>query len=126
MLCDLHLNSNKQKSAVHDIEKRFTLEGYKFIHNSEGPSRGVGILLHKNLRDDSFNINNVRRDREGNYILLDINIKNNRYTVGSVYGPNYDEQVNMYDNLVSSCRELKNEKIILGGDVMGVSMVILA
>jgi hypothetical protein len=86
----------------------------------------VGILLHKNLRDDSFNINNVRRDREGNYILLDINIKNNRYTVGSVYGPNYDEQVNMYDNLVSSCRELKNEKIILGGDVMGVSMVILA
>ncbi len=116
MLCDLHLNSHKQKSSVHDIEKRFMLEGYKFIHNSEGPSRGVGILLHKNLRDESFNINNVRRDKEGNYILLDLNIKNNRYTVGSVYGPNYDEQVNMYHNIVSSCPELKNEKVILGGD----------
>ena len=44
-LSDLRLNSLKQKAAVHDLEKTFAFNGYKFLHNSHIPSRGVGILI---------------------------------------------------------------------------------
>ncbi len=33
LLCDLKLNSNIQKAAVHDVEKYFFLNGYKLYHN---------------------------------------------------------------------------------------------
>ena len=33
-LCDLRLNSTKQVSAVHDLEKKLFLKGYKLFHNS--------------------------------------------------------------------------------------------
>jgi hypothetical protein len=42
-LSDLRLNSSLQKSAVHDIEKKFLLQGYKLFHNSVSSIRGVGI-----------------------------------------------------------------------------------
>jgi hypothetical protein len=44
-LSDVRLNSNIQKHAVFDIEKRFSMAGYDFYHNSTFSSRGVGILI---------------------------------------------------------------------------------
>jgi hypothetical protein len=55
-VCDVRLNSEKQKSAVHDIQKQFFLRGYKFFHNSRTSSRGVGILIHKNILEGQFTI----------------------------------------------------------------------
>jgi hypothetical protein len=53
-LSDLRLNSSLQKSGVHDVEKQFQLQGYKLFHNSVSSVRGVGILVHKNIRDGNF------------------------------------------------------------------------
>ncbi len=88
--------------------------GYKFIHNSPTSSRGVGILLKKSLLDN-LNILNTVRDREGNYILIDVEYRNERYTFGSIYGANTNEGIHMYDSLEADIKGLKNKKIIIGG-----------
>jgi exonuclease III len=46
-LSDTRLNSNEQKHAVNDIEKKIFSLGYSIIHNSTGSSRGVAILIKK-------------------------------------------------------------------------------
>jgi hypothetical protein len=53
---------------------------------------------------------------EGNYILLDIEYKSAKYTIGSVYGANTNEGINMYNGLKEDLVRLKNSNIILGGD----------
>ncbi len=59
---------------------------------------------------------NTVRDFEGNHILLDIEYKSVKYTIGSVYGANTNEGINMYNILRDDILKLKNSKIILGGD----------
>jgi exonuclease III len=61
-------------------------------------------------------IHNTVRDTEGNFILLDVEHFSKRYTIGSVYGCNTNEGINMYDNLQTAILGLKNESIVLGGD----------
>jgi hypothetical protein len=53
---------------------------------------------------------------EGNYILLDIEYKSVKYTIGSVYGANTNDGINMYNGLKEDIVKLKNSNIILGGD----------
>jgi len=72
--------------------------GYKFIYNSPTASRGVGILIKKTALENLI-IHNTVRDTEGNFILLDVEHFSRRYTIGSVYGCNTNEGINMYDNL---------------------------
>jgi hypothetical protein len=95
-LSDTRLNSNKQCVPCKEIVKRFYLLGYKFIHNSPLSNRGVGILLKKKTLDNLTIVNTVR-DLEGNYILLDIEYKSAKYTVGSVYGANTCENLSLTD-----------------------------
>jgi hypothetical protein len=98
--------------------------GYKFIHNSPTSSRGVGILLKKSLLDN-LNILNTVRDREGNYILIDVEYRNERYTFGSIYGANTNEGIHMYDSLEADIKCLKNKKIIIGGISMPLMTVVM-
>jgi exonuclease III len=114
-LSDLRLNSLKQSVACKDITKRFQLLGYKFIHNSPHSNRGVGILIKKKAMEKIHILNTVR-DLEGNHILIDIDYKSTRYTLGSVYGANTNDGIDMYNVLRNDILQLKNTKIILGGD----------
>jgi exonuclease III len=114
-LSDIRLNSNKQCVACKEITKRFYLLGYRFIHNSPFSNRGVGILIKKKTMEKIQLLNTVR-DFEGNHILLDIEYKSVKYTIGSVYGANTNEGINMYNILRDDILKLKNSKIILGGD----------
>ncbi len=68
----------------------FYLLGYKFIHNSTTSSRGVGILVKREIWD-CFNIINIVRDLDNNYILNDVDYNGIRFTGGSVYGANTNE-----------------------------------
>jgi exonuclease III len=104
--------SIKQSAALHDLEKKFLLKGYKFIYNSKSSSRGVGILLKSSL---VYIIHNTLHDFDDNYLLLDISIDNYRFVLGSVYGPNRDE-LEFFDNLKLDIRNLNKKSIILGGD----------
>jgi exonuclease III len=91
------------------------LLGYKFIHNSPLSNRGVGILIKKKTLENLHILNTVR-DLEGNHILLDIEYKSVKYTIGSVYGANTNEGINKYNVLRDDILKLKNSNVILGGD----------
>jgi exonuclease III len=88
-LSDLRLNSNKQKSAVHDIEKRLSFKGYRFFHNSTSNSRGVGILVSTKI---NANLEICYTDLEQNIILLKMTVGNQIILIVAVYGPNNDER----------------------------------
>ena len=50
-------------------------------------SRGVAILFSKNVE---YKVHNKITDNEGNYLILDLTIDNNKVTLVSLYGPNKD------------------------------------
>lgn len=50
-------------------------------------SRGVAILFSK---DFEHTIHKYIADEEGNYIIVDLTVENNRFTLISLYGPNKD------------------------------------
>ena len=114
LVCDVRLNSLKQSAAIHDLEKKFKLKGYDFIHNSKSSSRGVGILINNNT---SYTILNKTVDFYDNYILLHVCVNDYQFIIGAVYGPNRDEN-EFFDNLKLDIRNLNhtNCPIILGGD----------
>jgi exonuclease III len=115
LLSDIRLNSNKQIAATLDITKRFLYRGYNFIHNSRENSRGVGtytcfkkIRLYCTVHDEY-------RDMEGNILLLDITIQGVRMTVGSIYGPNNDNE-DFFNTISDTCNRLNNRLKVIGGD----------
>ena len=50
-------------------------------------SRGCAILFNKNL---DYKVHAHTSDPEGNYIIADLTVDNNRFTLITLYGPNKD------------------------------------
>ena len=113
LICDLKLNSEKQKAAVHDVEKYFMLNGYKLFHNSTKNIRGVGILVNRKL---PFVVTTVYKDDDCNILILDMEFGNEKITIGSLYGPNQNEE-QFFQNLNSHLNRIQNPCLILGGDL---------
>jgi exonuclease III len=111
-LCDTRLNSEKQISAINDIKKRFAFRGYDLFFNSKNNSRGVGILISKKL---SYTIYNEYADAIGNILLLNITINSKRMTIGSVYGPNQNDEI-FFNSVGTAVRSFGNDNIVIGGD----------
>jgi len=113
-LSDLRLNSAKQVSAVHDLEKTFSFNGYKFLHNSIIPSRGVGILIKKNIFDNLTILE--RKDAEDcNSLLLHVQHRNKEFVLCPVYGPNRDNEIIFYEELATNLRNFACPLILGGG-----------
>ena len=76
-------------------------------------SRGTSILINNTFE---FNIGNIRRDEEGNYIILELLLPHdNNIAIGSVYGPNSDNKI-FYQELDQIVTSFSNPMIIIGGD----------
>ncbi len=103
----------KQKAAVHDVEKYFMLNGYKLFHNSTKNVRGVVILVNRKL---SFSVLNTYKDDDCNIIILDMEFGKERLVVGSLYGPNQNEEI-FFQNLDSFLSRIQIPCLILGGDL---------
>jgi exonuclease III len=111
-LSDTRLNSDKQSSSLHDIKKKFKFLGFNFYHNSKTSSRGTAILV-------STRVNCVpvgfHRDNNGNMLLVKMDFGGVTVTLGSVYGPNSDEQ-NFFIDLENNIRLLNSNYVVVGGD----------
>jgi exonuclease III len=111
-LCDTRLNSNKQIAGVNDIVKKFSFLGFTLHHNSSINSRGVAILISNKLAhtiEDNF------KDEECNIFMLKIKVGNVTVTLGSVYGPNHDDE-NFFKLLNDKIELLNSDFVIIGGD----------
>ena len=58
--------------------------GYEcYVAGNNTASRGVAVLFKNNFE---YKVHNVMKDPEGRYILIDIEMLDNRFTLGNVYG----------------------------------------
>jgi exonuclease III len=111
-LCDTRLNSQKQSSALHDVEKKINFLGYHFLHNSLTNSRGTAILISRKL---NFTTIDRYDDISGNILLLKVGIGTTTVTLGSIYGPNTDD-IDFFDMLDARVKSFNSDHTILGGD----------
>jgi hypothetical protein len=73
----------------------------------------VGVAVRRAIAHEVKKI--VRDVRNENYILLDIELKGKRLTLGSVYGPN-ENNVNFFRELKTKLGEFGMNEWIVGGD----------
>lgn len=75
-------------------------------------SRGVAVLFNN---DFEFKVNNIDRDENGNWIVLNICMLSMNITLVSLYGPN-DDQPNFYTHVKNVVNNFGNPHCILCGD----------
>ena len=114
-ISDLRLSNRNLSSNIEDLKKSFLINpycSYKFLYNSTQNKRGVGILIKNDI-----NFLEVRRiaDEEENFLLVMADIKGNRFTLCSIYGPNVHNK-NFFTNLAIGIRQLLTGNLIIGGD----------
>jgi len=114
-LSDMRLNSSKQVSAVHDLDKKLFLKGYKLYHNSGTSLRGVGIMVSKKYSESGFSVLEEIKSDDNNILCMHVEINGQKILLVSVYGPNKDTEINFYENLKIIIRPFKCPCII-GGD----------
>jgi exonuclease III len=106
------LNTDAQSHATHDIEKKIKNLGYEFFHNSKTSSRGVGILIKKDIFKTQIN---KIVDNKCNLLLLKVKLSHGTCVLGSMYGPN-ENDLAFFEDLEIGIQNLNCNSIILGGD----------
>ena len=59
-----------------------------YFSSFKSNSRGVAILFDNNF---DYKVHSFISDSNGNYLILDVTIDNNRIILATVYGPNQDD-----------------------------------
>ena len=77
-----------------------------------GDSRGIAVMFSKDLE---YKILHKDIDTEGNYIILDLQVFDHRFTLVAVYGPNKDKP-NFYLSLKEKVEAMENSSIIMCAD----------
>ena len=104
-LQDTHFTNNEENYIR-------SLWGYEcYFSNFSSQSRGVAILLNNNFE---FKLHNIKRDENGNKIVLDITIEGFRLSLINIYGPNKDEP-HFYKDILTDILEFGNP-VIMAGD----------
>ena len=83
-----------------------------FFSSFNSQSRGVAIFLNNNFE---YKLHRIKKDQEGNRLILDITIKDCRTTLINIYGPNRDTP-RFFDQLKDDITEFNNERVIITGD----------
>ena len=87
--------------------------GYNcFFASYSSNSRGVAVMFMNNFE---FKINDVKRDRNGNFIFISFSMKDTDILLVNVYGPNRDTPA-FYEELTEMVKEYQNHNIIIVGD----------
>ena len=92
------------------IRTQWGFECYFSSYNSQ--SRGTAIFFNNNFE---YKLHKIKRDIQGNKIVLDLTIANKKTTLINIYGPNNDRP-NFYEEIKQDIRELDNENVIITGD----------
>ena len=91
----------------------FFSPSYKGLFHSSLTKRGVGILYKKQL---DLTIVSVYRDPEENIILIKCLISEVEIILGSIYGPNVDDNRVFLENIEIFLRSHPGVPVIIGGD----------
>ena len=67
------------------------------------------------MNNFEFKINDVKWNRNGNFILISFSVKDKDFLLVNVYGPNRDTPA-FYEELTEMVKEYQNHDIIIVGD----------
>ena len=106
-LQDVHINNNLESF----IKAEWGYDAY--FSSYTNMSRGVMVLINNNFEQT---VKNIRTDKNGNYIILDMEIQGKEITLVNLYGPNEDSP-QFYENIIKKKSEFENENVIICGDL---------
>lgn len=87
--------------------------GSDCVFNSKtSNSRGIAILFNSNT---DYKIHGQINEDTANYLILDISVQNNRFTLAVIYGPNSDNP-QFFKSLFEDIDKLENDSVIICGD----------
>ena len=91
------------------------LWGYNcFVCGQSSAKNGVSILFNNTFQ---YTVHKVLKDDiNGTYLILDVSIFDERYTITNVYGPSNRDDPDYFVNLFNKIETFGNEKVITGGD----------
>ena len=89
-LQDVHINNNLESF----IRAEWGYDAY--FSSYTNMSRGVMVLINNNFEQT---VKNIRTDKNGNYIILDMEIQGKEITLVDLYGPNEDSP-QFFENIV--------------------------
>ena len=105
-LQDTHINPKLDAF----IKSEWGYEAYFSSYTTN--SRGVMVLLNNTFE---HKVNRVKQDRNGNFLILDLNIDGKNITLVTLYGPNEDNP-KFYENIKRNVTEFGNDEVIMCGD----------
>ena len=110
--CDLYClqDIHSTTSTENFIESQWGGRCLFSSHSSN--SRGVAVLFNKNI---DYQVHNHISDPDGNYLIIDLTVDNNRFTLVSLYGPNNDCPL-FFDSLFSQAYSFNNTSVVFCGD----------
>ena len=97
-----------------EVERVWRAERGNSIFYAHGTTaaRGTCILIKNSC---THVLHNVSSDEEGRYLILDITISSERYTLASIYAPNEDHP-EFFQNFFVTLSSMEIENILIGGD----------
>uniref|UniRef100_A0A3B5QWP6 exodeoxyribonuclease III n=1 Tax=Xiphophorus maculatus TaxID=8083 RepID=A0A3B5QWP6_XIPMA len=105
-LQETHLTDEEHKKYLREWV------GQVYFSSYSTNKRGVIILIHKNL---PFTVSDTFKDSEGRIILIKGILYGERFLLGSVYGPNINDE-DFFAVLLSQIAEMDCPNILIGGD----------
>ena len=92
---------------------RLKVKGWKkiFLANGDQKKAGVAVLISDEI---DFEIKAVKRDNEGDYIMIKGSIQEEDITIINIYAPNIEARKYVRQMLTSMKEEINNNTIIVG------------
>lgn len=102
----------QETHSTKDIEKFWTAEwgGKIYYSHGESNSKGVAIMLNRNL---NTNVNNVNADEDGRQISIEISLENIVIACTCIYAPNIDDDQFFVDAFAQT-EQMSGRRIISG------------
>ena len=109
----IFLQETHWKSESENIIR--SIWGYNcFVSGNSNQRKGVAILFKNSF---TYKLHKVIKDEEnGSFLILDITIFDERYTLANVYGPSERDDPDFFSNLFLSIEEIGNGQVITAGD----------
>ena len=110
-----YLLQETHSSLQYESEWLEQWESKILFSHGESNARGIAILISKQL---DVKINEVKRDINGRFILIDCTISDNKYIIVNIYAPTIDKkQVTFVNYVLEMLQPYLGKNIIIGGDL---------
>ena len=108
LLQETHMKSNSENYIR-------SLWGYNaFVCGTSSASKGVAILFKNTFE---YKIHNILKDEIGGcYLILDISIFGDRFTIANIYGPSDRDNPDFFNHIFQIIEQIGNRQVMIGGD----------